>query len=160
MNRSVPSLISSLLFFALYFVALTVLMAVIVWAVRQFTGIEMSSSGLGAVAGIVAAMQVGQRFGARSGVPASGAYAWAASLGFTIIAAALTVVTFLAVASAMKIPVPTSFDDLSAYGIGPGDRGLVFGIIGALLLFVWVMSRITFGFGVRQGIKLAEKTAR
>ena len=58
---------------------------------------------------------------------------------------------------AMGGTLPSYDDALRQSGISQGDLPLLLGIVGGVLLLMWVLLRFAFSFGARQGIRMAEK---
>jgi hypothetical protein len=160
MAANPPSVLSSILTYAWMFVALSVVVLAILWAVETFTGVVIEGSAVGWVPTIVTAMQVGQRYGKLAGTRPSGRYAWAAGLGFTLINIVLSAVALGVTVLAMGWSVPGLDEVMRRAGLSPGDMPVVFAILGGVVLLMWVLLRFAFSFGARQGIRIAERAAK
>lgn len=160
MNSNPPSLISSIWTYIWVFILLGLLIGAILWAVETFTGVAIEASSVGWIPTMVTAMQVGQRYGKLAGTPPSGGHAWAAGFWFTVVNVVLSVAVLAVAFVAMGRSMPSYDEVLRQSGATQADLPLIAAIIGGVLLLIWVLLRFAFSFGARQGIKMAERTAK
>ena len=160
MNGNPPSLGSSIFSYAWMFVLVSVLIGVILWALETYAAIIIEGTSVGWIPTIVTAMQVGQRYGKLAGVRPSGGHAWAAGLGFMVVNIVLGLGGLALAFLAMGGTLPSYDDALRQSGISQSDLPLLLGVVGGVLVLMWVLLRFAFSFGARQGIKMAERATK
>jgi hypothetical protein len=155
-----PSTGKSLLTYLAYFVGIAVLLNVIMIGLVLYTNIELSSSALGWVPPIIAAMQTGQAYGRRTLAKPAQRYSWLMGLLFVGITFAVGSAFALALAQIDGTNVMAVLGSLQREMQRDGDGAMLFfGIMGVFVLIMWVGLRFSFSTGAVQGIKMAEKLA-
>ena len=67
-----------------YYIVLAFLLSLILWLAETYAGLTIGSNSVSAVPYAVAALQAGQRYGARTGERPADGYAWWASSWFVL----------------------------------------------------------------------------
>jgi hypothetical protein len=160
MNGNPPSLGSSVFSYAWMFVLISVLIGAVLWALETYAAITIEGASVGWIPAIVTAMQVGQRYGRLAGIRPSGGYAWAAGFGFMVVNIVLGLGGLAVAFTAMGGTMPSYDEALRQSGISQDDLPLFLGVVGGVLLLMWVLLRFGFSFGARQGIKIAQRTTK
>lgn len=154
MQTNQPSLLSVTLTYIAFYLGLAILLNVILWAAETFVGVTIQSSAVGWMPLILGAMFAGQSYGAKTGAKPSQGFAWMAGLVFMLVSVVLSVVILYIVALVLGLDVGgITMAELRAQ---VGDDGaLIAGIIGGVLLLIWVLQRFSFSTGAKQGAKQA-----
>ena len=130
---------------ALEFLGFTLLFAAILVALEMAFGFGSSAQGI--VGSMVAAMLSGQRYAVRKGANHSAGFAWKA-------AGVLTLVSCI-----MGLPLLIFVPEMRAVLTNPEIGPIVIGVTIFVLLMTFLLIRLGFGLGVRNGMKQQEKAA-
>jgi hypothetical protein len=158
MTSNQPSLASTLLVFVAYYIGLAILLNVILWALETYGGFTMDTNAIGMLPLIIGAMQAGQRYGMQTGKKPRAGYSWVVSLLFVIVSTALglALVYVIMVAEGLN-PIEL----LNAAIVGLQDEGISLGlgagILGGIVLLLWLLTRFAFSFGAGTGAKQAAR---
>ncbi|MGL5010657.1 MAG: ABZJ_00895 family protein [Paracoccaceae bacterium] len=153
MQTNQPSLGSVTLIYIAFYIGIAVLINVVLWAAETFAGFKIEASAVGWMPLILGAMMAGQHYGAKAGAKPPQGYAWMAGLIFTIVSILLSVAVLYVMALALGLDIPGSIAQLRAEA--GDDAALIAGILGGVLLLIWVLQRFIFSVGAGQGAKQA-----
>ncbi|MGL4320596.1 MAG: ABZJ_00895 family protein [Paracoccaceae bacterium] len=157
MQANQPSLGKVTLVYIGYYLAIAVFMNVALWALERFAGFVIEANSLGWLPLIIGAMFAGQFYGTKVGAKPPQSYSWMAGLLFMLTSIVLSVGVLYVIAVAMGLDIGATIRELQA-GAGE-DTGLVLGIIGGVMLLIWVIQRFMFSTGAAGAIKQAERLA-
>jgi hypothetical protein len=157
MQINPPSLGKVTLVYIGYYLAIAVLMNLALWALERFAGFVIEANSVGWMPLIMGAMFAGQFYGKKVGAKPPQSFSWMAGLMFLLTSLMLSLAILYAVAVAMGLDVGATIRELQA-GAGE-DTALVAGIIGGVLLVIWVALRIMFSTGAAGAVKQAARLA-
>lgn len=156
MNQQ-PTILSSTLVFLAALLVMMVAINVALWAMVTFAGISTDSGGgLGFLPLILGAMFAGQRYGNLAKAKPPSGHAWLASFCFAVTTVAVLGLTWFVVVQFLNPGLVTGSFGQLVTEIG---LGAVIGIAAGLFVLIWVLQRISFGFGAGQSIKIAQRVA-
>jgi hypothetical protein len=157
-TSSPPTLGATLLVFAAYYLGLAIVLNLILWALETYADFTMDTNAIGMLPLIIGAMQAGQRYGMQTGKKPPGGYSWVASLLFIIVSTVLGLALAYGLLAAQGL---NPMELLNAAIVGFQQEGisvgLMAGIIGGVMLLLWLLTRFAFGFGAGTGAKLAAR---
>jgi hypothetical protein len=158
MQTNAPSLGRITLIYIAFYLGMAMLLNLIVWAAAYFAGFVLEASSFGWLPLIIGAMMTGQHYGAKTGGKPPQSFSWIAGLVFMLVSVVISMAILYVMALVFKVDVAAGIGQLRAE-VG-NQAGLVAGIIGGLLLFIWVLQRFAFSTGAGQGAKQAARRAK
>jgi hypothetical protein len=153
MQTNAPSLAKITLVYLGFYLGMAILLNAILWAAERFLGFTMEANAIGWLPLILGAMMAGQHYGAKVGGKPRQSYSWMAGLLFMLTSVLLSLGLLYVIALAMGYDVGALMTQAQAE-VG-GDGALIAGIIGGVLLLIWVLQRFMFSMGAAQGAKQA-----
>ena len=129
------------------FLLFSFLSAALFLLLYQLTGVQVSASGL--IGSFIAAMLAGTFYSQRAGADHSARFAWKAAAAIVAASIALTAAVFAF--------YPATYEVLQSLGTDPESRRLLYGAIIVGLIVSFLMVRLGFGLGVRNGMKALER---
>jgi hypothetical protein len=153
MQTNQPSLGSVTLTYIAFYIGIAILINVLLWASETFAGVTIQASAVGWMPLILGAMMAGQSYGSKAGAKPSQRFAWMAGLIFAVVSVVLGVAIMYGMALVLGIDIAEGIAQIRRE-IGD-DGALVAGVLGGIVLLIWVLQRFIFSVGAGQGAKQA-----
>jgi hypothetical protein len=158
MQTNAPGLGKVTLTYIAYYLGIAVVINVILFAAEYFAGFAIQPSAVGWLPLILGAMMAGQFYGAKTGGKPTQGFAWLAGFCFMVVSVILSVAILYLAAKVMGFDMGLSVQQLRAE---MGDDGpLIAGLLGVVLLIIWVGQRFMFSTGAKQGAIQAAARAK
>jgi hypothetical protein len=155
MQTNQPSLGYITLIYTGFYLGIAIAIHLALWALERFAGFAIQANSVGWMPLILGAMFAGQNYGTKTGAKPPQSYAWMAGLLFTLVSLVLSVAVIYVVAVAAGVDISATVAQMRAE-LGD-DTGLIAGILGGVVLLIWVLQRFIFSVGAVQGAKVAAK---
>jgi hypothetical protein len=157
MQANQPSLGKITFVYIGYYLVIAILLNLVLWALERFGGFVIEGNALSWLPLILGAMFAGQYYGTKAGAKPPQSFSWMAGLLFMVVSVILSVGLLYALALVAGLDVGAAIDEMLAHA--GDDVGLIAGIIGGLLLLIWVAQRFMFSAGAAGAVKQAARLA-